>query len=116
MAYDRLLPSGSCKGWIVACLAVLTLAAGCRGGTGSLDGAVSGVEESPPDLILHNGKILTVDGDFSVAEARAGRFTVVGDDERVLATAGPDTRVLDLEGATALPGFNDTHSHLVRWG
>ena len=69
-----------------------------------------------PDLVLHNGKIVTVDEDFSIAEAvaiREGRFVAVGSDSEILSLAGADTRQVDLEGNTVLPGFNDSHLHLA---
>jgi predicted amidohydrolase YtcJ len=69
-----------------------------------------------PDLIVHNAKVVTVDGDFSTAEAfavRDGRFVSVGTNADVLATAGPNTRRVDMHGRTILPGFNDTHVHIT---
>ncbi len=67
-----------------------------------------------PDLILHNGKIVTVDPEFSIAEAVAvsgDRIAAVGSDEVVRALAGPGTQVSDLGGRTVLPGLIDTHTH-----
>ena len=69
-----------------------------------------------PDLVLHNGKIVTVDEDFSIAQAvaiRDGRFVAVGSDSEILSLAGSNTRQVDLEGNTVLPGFNDSHLHLA---
>ena len=69
-----------------------------------------------PDLVLHNGKIVTVDEDFSIAQAVAikdGRFVAVGSDSEILSLAGADTEQVDLEGNTVLPGFNDSHLHLA---
>jgi predicted amidohydrolase YtcJ len=67
------------------------------------------------DLILHNGKIVTVDSAFSIAEAVAvkdGRVVAVGRNADVLARErGPKTRVIDLKGQTVLPGLTDTHMH-----
>ncbi|WP_321470968.1 amidohydrolase [uncultured Paludibaculum sp.] len=67
------------------------------------------------DLILHNGKILTVDAKFSVQSAVAitgGRIAMVGSDTAVLAAErGPKTVVTDLHGATVLPGLFDSHVH-----
>jgi len=54
-----------------------------------------------PDMILHNGKIVTVDGDFSIAEAVAikdGHFVAVGSNSEILSLAGAPTATFDLEG------------------
>lgn len=72
-----------------------------------------------PDTILYNGQVLTVDDEFRIAQAlavRGRRIVAVGADDDVLAAAGPDTRRIDLEGRTVLPGFVDTHAHLDREG
>jgi predicted amidohydrolase YtcJ len=69
-----------------------------------------------PDLVMHNGKIVTVDEDFSIAEAVAikdGNIVAVGSNGDVLALAGSTTERMDLEGKTVLPGFNDSHLHLA---
>ena len=67
------------------------------------------------DLILHNGKIVTADAAFSIAEAVAikdGRVVAVGRTADVLARErGSKTRVIDLKGQTVLPGLTDTHMH-----
>jgi len=66
------------------------------------------------DMVLYNGKVLTVDESFSVAEAvaiRDGKFLAVGETARILAMAGPNTRKIDLLGKTVTPGFIDTHLH-----
>ena len=68
-----------------------------------------------PDMVLSNGKIVTVDQDFSIAQAVAikdGLLVAVGSDDAVLALAGSETERMDLEGRTVLPGFNDSHLHL----
>lgn len=69
-----------------------------------------------PDRVLHNGKIVTVDESFSIAQAVAiknGRFVAVGSDSEILPLAGAGTERMDLEGKTVLPGFNDSPLHLV---
>ena len=69
---------------------------------------------APPDLIVHNGKVVTVDAGFSVQQAmdvEAGRIVAVGKDADVLATKGPQTVLLDLAGKTVLPGLIDSHVH-----
>ncbi|HVL69700.1 MAG TPA: amidohydrolase family protein [Vicinamibacterales bacterium] len=63
------------------------------------------------ELILVNGKILTVDADFTVAEAvavRNGRILLVGASDAVRQFAGPGTRVIDLQGRSVVPGFIDS--------
>jgi predicted amidohydrolase YtcJ len=67
------------------------------------------------DAVYHNGKVLTVDERFSVAQAlavRDGKVMVVGSNAEILNLAGPKTQRLDLKGKTMMPGFIDTHSHL----
>ncbi|MBI3694236.1 MAG: amidohydrolase [Acidobacteria bacterium] len=71
------------------------------------------------DLILHNGKIVTVDAKFSVHEAvavEAGKISRVGDNTTVLAERGPKTEVIDLQGKTVAPGLIDSHVHAVEAG
>jgi predicted amidohydrolase YtcJ len=68
------------------------------------------------DLILHNGKILTVDSKFSIAQAIAikdGKITAVGPNANVLKERGAGTKVIDLGGKTVLPGLIDAHVHAV---
>ncbi|MDH5696107.1 MAG: amidohydrolase [Dehalococcoidia bacterium] len=68
------------------------------------------------DLILYNGKIATVDQDFSIAEAVAiggGKFLEVGRNDKVRALADPETKEVDLKGKTVVPGFIDTHPHVI---
>lgn len=68
----------------------------------------------PADLILHGGKVWTVDDAQPVAEAVAvqgNRIISVGTNESVLALRGDATQVLDLEGRLVLPGFIDGHTH-----
>ena len=70
-------------------------------------------------LILHNGKIVTVDPEFSIRQAIAIEGThiaAVGTDAEVLKHRGPETRVVDLHGATVLPGLFDSHVHALEAG
>jgi predicted amidohydrolase YtcJ len=67
----------------------------------------------PADLVLHNGKIVTVDEGFSIQEAvavRDGRIVEVGGSD--LVSRYEAARTIDLGGKTVLPGFNDTHIHI----
>lgn len=68
----------------------------------------------PPDLILHNSKVVTVDKAFSIAEAIAiedGKITAVGKSADILATKGDATKLVDLGGKMVLPGLIDSHVH-----
>ena len=80
---------------------------------------ISGCARQEADLIIHNAKIVTVDNDFSIAEAAAvkdGKILQVGTESAVLESAGSGTLLVDLGGRTVLPGFNDTHSHMTTMG
>lgn len=72
------------------------------------------------DLILRNGKIITLDGRNSIAQAiafKAGKIAAIGDDSSVVAhERGPKTRVVDLHGKTVLPGLADAHVHALGAG
>ncbi|MGY3846914.1 amidohydrolase [Streptomyces sp. NRRL F-5193] len=71
------------------------------------------------DLVFVGGRVVTVDAEFSVVEALAVTGSVisaVGTREDVAALIGPGTRVVDLEGATLLPGINDSHLHGCAFG
>src|SRR5262245_4118482 len=64
-----------------------------------------------PDLVLYNGKILTVDPQFTIAEAvaaRDGRVLTVGSNADVKRLIGPTTRAIDLQGKSVVPGFIDS--------
>ncbi|QTT89605.1 amidohydrolase [Pseudomonas chlororaphis] len=71
------------------------------------------------DLILHNGRLHTVDRARPTATAVAikdGRFIAVGNDAEAMALRGSATQVIDLKGRTVIPGLNDSHLHLIRGG
>ena len=66
------------------------------------------------DLIFNNGKILTVDENFSIVEALAvkgDRIIAAGSNTDILKTRDADTRIIDLEGSMMLPGLIDSHMH-----
>lgn len=70
-----------------------------------------------PDTILINGKILTIDQQFSTHEAlaiRDGRILAVGRNADVRELAGAGARVIDLQGRTVIPGLIDSHLHGIR--
>ena len=71
------------------------------------------------DIILLNGRIATQDSRRSFVSAvaiRRDRFVAVGSDGEVIDWRGPDTKVLDLNGRTAVPGLSDSHTHFIREG
>ena len=68
----------------------------------------------PPDTILVNGHVITVDARFSIAEAVAisgARFSAVGSSAAIRKLAGPKTATIDLNGQTVIPGLADGHLH-----
>jgi predicted amidohydrolase YtcJ len=75
----------------------------------------SATVHAAPALILHHGKVLTVDKDFSIAEAVAinadGRIEAVGSNDEILKLKGQGSQLLDLGGKTVLPGLMDSHVH-----
>jgi predicted amidohydrolase YtcJ len=74
-------------------------------------------QQQPADLILSNGKIITVDDRFSIAEAvaiRGDRIAATGSNQAIATLAGPNTRRIDLKGRTVIPGLIDNHMHLLR--
>ena len=73
----------------------------------------------PADVVFRRGAVYTVDAARSWAEAvaiRAGRIVYVGTDAGVVSWIGPQTRSVDLQGKMLLPGFHDSHVHLVGGG
>lgn len=84
-------------------------------------GATAAARQSPvpPDLLLVNGHVLTVDRAFSTAEAVAvtgERITAVGASASLRRLAGPATRIIDLAGRTLIPGLMDNHLHSAGGG
>jgi predicted amidohydrolase YtcJ len=76
----------------------------------------SGIAAQQADIVLHNGKILTVDRNFTTAEGIAitgNKISAVGSSQSVLQQAGPNTLKIDLKGRTVVPGLIDTHLHIT---
>lgn len=98
---------------IVASLLAVS-AVGCGQG-----GDFSMRDRKPADLILRGGNVITMDEGWTKAEAvavKGPRIAFVGSDRRVEAFRGPETRVVELRGATILPGLTDSHAHLMGTG
>jgi len=74
-------------------------------------------QQTAADLVLTNGKIITVDNKFTIAQAiavRGDRFVAVGSNADINKLAGPGTRRIDLGGKAVIPGLIDAHAHLTR--
>ncbi|MGD8839080.1 MAG: amidohydrolase [Gammaproteobacteria bacterium] len=81
--------------------------------------ATSACGQEVADTIYRGGRILTIDDAQPTAEAvavRDGRILAVGDAESVLAYRGSSTAIFDLAGGTLIPGFVDSHGHVVMGG
>jgi predicted amidohydrolase YtcJ len=75
--------------------------------------------EDAADLILVNGKIVTLDPDIGEVQAIAvkdGRIVAVGRNAQVRDMVGRQTEMIDLEGRTAIPGFIEGHGHYIGFG
>ncbi len=73
----------------------------------------------PADVILRNGKVITIDAASTVTQAVAvcgERIAAVGCNEAVAQHAGPATRIVDLKGKPVIPGIIDGHAHMDREG
>jgi predicted amidohydrolase YtcJ len=71
------------------------------------------------DVIAYNGKIATQNEQRSIVEAvaiRDGKFLAVGTDLEMMAWRGDQTQLINLNKRTAIPGLNDSHTHLIRGG
>src|SRR3989449_4407997 len=76
-------------------------------------------QQPSPDMILTNGKIITVDDRFSIAQAvaiRGDRVVAVGSNQEVSRLAGPNTQRIDLRGKAMVPGLIDNHAHFQEEG
>jgi predicted amidohydrolase YtcJ len=100
-------------------LAEISMADGAHDNTVRSDNLIAsykeeGLQEQLASIIFHNGVILTME-DTSPASAIAlkdERILDVGDDETMLSYAGAETKRIDLQGHTLMPGFVDSHSHI----
>lgn len=101
---------------LLVALFALSLAAIGLAASGQ-DGAAD--DGKSADLALVNGKIVTVDRDVPRAEAvaiRGSRILAVGDNDAVRKLAGDRSRVIDLGGRLAVPGFIEGHGHFIALG
>jgi predicted amidohydrolase YtcJ len=87
--------------------------------TALLASAAAHAQQAPADTILTNGKIITVDDRFSIAEAvavKGDRIVAVGTNQDIARLAGPNTRRIDLGGKSVVPGMIDNHAHIMEEG
>ena len=81
--------------------------------------AAAPASADPADILLINGKIITLDAASSVKEAvaiEADHITATGSSEELRKRAGPATKIIDLGGRTVIPGLIDSHIHAIRAG
>ena len=79
----------------------------------------AGKKVQPADLVLVNGKIVTMDESKPVAEALAigqSRILAVGSDKEIKSYISDSTQTIDLDGKLAIPGFIDSHGHFNSLG
>jgi predicted amidohydrolase YtcJ len=92
--------------WLLVLLAVpMTLSFMC---------STANATDQLADVALINGKVITVDKIFSIKEAiaiKGDTIRAVGTNAQIAGYIGENTRIIDLEGKTVLPGFNDSHAH-----
>lgn len=103
--------------WVWVGVSVSTLILGLAAWTGVGVSAQTG--SAPADVILTNGKIITVDDRFSIAEAvaiRGERIAAVGTNQEIARLAGANTRRIDLAGRAVVPGLIDNHAHFMEEG
>jgi predicted amidohydrolase YtcJ len=73
----------------------------------------------PADLVLRNGKLITLESGAPQAQAlaaRGGKITAIGTNQQMQAFIGPSTKVIDLGGRLAIPGFIEGHGHFMGLG
>ena len=113
----RVLPSAKHLAMVPAALAVVVLIAIT---TLPVPVAGQGAAGLPPEIVSYadtiftNGKVLTIDKDFSIREAlaiRDGKVLATGTNAAILRMAGPQTKKYDLGGRSLIPGIVDTHWH-----
>jgi predicted amidohydrolase YtcJ len=81
--------------------------------------ASAGAASKAADMVLLNGKVVTVDKQFTIEQAVAVRDGViidVGKNAQIAKYLGPNTKVIDLQGKELLPGVNDGHAHVAGMG
>ncbi|MDP2390586.1 MAG: amidohydrolase family protein, partial [Acidobacteriota bacterium] len=76
-------------------------------------------QPAPATLVLHNGKVVTVDAALPEAQAiaiRGDRIAAIGTNQAIQPYIGPATQVIDLRGQLAIPGLVESHGHFMGFG
>ena len=112
-----LLKSGAAAGVAAALGGATAGVAAAAAGAGPLatGGEADSGDGKATELVFVNGRIHTMDGSNTIAKSvsiRNGRFVAVGNS----VSAGPGVRVINLHGATVVPGIIDNHNHIVLMG
>ncbi|MFW9850902.1 MAG: amidohydrolase [Candidatus Thorarchaeota archaeon] len=85
----------------------------------SLGGILNADVDLSPEIIFHNGDIITMEQSPSQVDAIAingETIIAIGDESQILEMAGSNTRIIDLDGRVLLPGFIDSHAHwILQW-
>ena len=95
----------------MVCTFLCTFAFGAEADTGTDPRLIDGAAE----IVLLDGKVITVAPDNSIAQAVAlkrGRIVAVGGNDAIRRLIGPETHVIQLHGGTVLPGLIDAHTHI----
>ena len=72
-----------------------------------------------PDIIIHNACVHLLDDENSTEQAIAvsdGKILAVGNNSEILSLAGEDTKIINADGASVIPGINDSHCHMWEAG
>jgi predicted amidohydrolase YtcJ len=99
------LQNGKCRVFFLLSIISCMLTIGCNS------------DKQRADTILINGKIITVDENFSLAEAVAikeGKILAVGNSKDILELKADSTKIIDLKGHTVIPGLNEGHAHPIQ--
>ena len=100
------------KCWCIALVVGIGIA-----GPGIARGQTASAEAA--DLVLRNGRLITLQRGATEAQAlaaRGGKIVAIGANQKVSALIGPSTRVIDLKGRLAIPGFIEGHGHFTALG
>ena len=104
---------------LILVLGGLAVLAGCSRDSGQPIETAATSNVVPADLVLRGGKVVTVDPALGNAEAIAvngHQVTAVGSNDEISTYIGPDTRVIELDGRFAMPGFIEGHGHFMSLG